>query len=119
MKQFCENVDLGQVNRRVIESLVKSGAFDGFEEGSASMMDQLPAMMELGQARQRDREMGQSSLFDGMQESEVETIAQPLEAVEEWSDHDRLKFEKETLGFYVSGHPLNPLAWSTFSTSQR
>ena len=107
LKQFCENVDLGQVNRRVIESLIKSGAFDSVGEGRASMLHHLQTLMELGQARQRDREMGQANLFDALQGGDEDAMDQPLEPVEEWSDHDRLKFEKETLGFYVSGHPLN------------
>ncbi|QPJ62877.1 MAG: DNA polymerase III subunit alpha [Candidatus Nitronauta litoralis] len=121
IKQFCENVDLGQVNRRVIESLIKSGACDSFEESRAVMVKNLQVYMDLGQARQRDREMGQSSLFDGIQESESDLMSASIKKVEDWSERDRLKYEKETLGFYVSGHPLNrfqrDMAWFSNATT--
>ncbi len=121
LKQFCENLDSGQVNRRVIESLIKSGACDSFSDGRAFMIKHLSTFMDLGQARQRDREMGQSNLFDALEESEEDSANLSLEPVEEWSDQDRLKFEKETLGFYVSGHPLNrferDIAWFTDATT--
>ena len=121
LRQFCENVDLGQVNRRVIESLIKSGACDSLGESRASMLHHLGLYMDLGQARQRDREMGQAGLFEGLEGAEPDLDTLHLDAVKDWSDHDRLRFEKETLGFYVSGHPLTQyerdIAWFTDASS--
>lgn len=104
LKEFCENVDLRQVNKRVIEALVKSGACDSMGNNRSLMMAELQTAMEMGQAKQRDKVLGQSSMFDMLDEPE-----KPLsesEAAEEWSDHDRLRFEKESIGFYITGHPL-------------
>ncbi len=122
LKEFCEHVDLRQVNKRVIESLIKSGAFDSFGEKRSVMMENLTATMEMGQSLQRDRQLGQSSMFDMFEE---DTGAEDKEIsasdAEEWSDQERLKYEKETLGFYVSGHPLvrfeKDLAWFSDTNS--
>lgn len=120
LKQFCERLDLRQVNKRVIESLIKSGACDSLDEGRASMMHHLQMYMDMGQARQRDRQLGQSSMFDAFEE-EAEQAPAATAPVNEWSDHDRLRFEKETIGFYVSGHPLTryqkDIDWFTDSSS--
>ncbi|MFQ5482210.1 MAG: DNA polymerase III subunit alpha, partial [Nitrospinaceae bacterium] len=105
LEQLCEHVDLGQVNRRVLESLIKSGACDSLEETRGSMMHHLQAYVDRGQARQRDREMGQVSLFDLMEEPAANLNSDSVPAVDDWLESDRLRFEKETLGFYVSGHP--------------
>lgn len=120
LREFCENVDLRAVNKRVIESLIKSGAFDSFGEGRSAMMRDLQAAMELGQGKQRDRELGQSSLFDALDEPAFNPAAK-TEPASEWSDQERLKYEKETIGFYISGHPLTrfakDIAWFTDATS--
>ncbi|MBI4389466.1 MAG: DNA polymerase III subunit alpha, partial [Nitrospinae bacterium] len=120
LREFCENVDLRLVNKRVIESLIKSGAMDSFGESRAGMFRDLQAAMELGQSRQRDRLLGQASLFDVLDEP-ASPPASRGGPEEEWGDQDRLKFEKETLGFYVSGHPLSrftkDLAWFTDASS--
>lgn len=107
LKEFCEYVDLRLVNKRVIESLIKSGACDSFGESRAEMMHHSQAYMDMGQARQKDRQLGQGSFFDMIDEEigSAESGAS-TENVREWSDHDRLRFEKETIGFYISGHPL-------------
>ena len=121
LKQFCEQVDLRQVNKRVIESLIKSGACDSLSEGRASMMSHLQQYMDIGQARQRDQQLGQSNLFDMFEEEVVNEASAESNGVQEWSDHDRLRFEKETIGFYVSGHPLTryqkDIDWFTDSSS--
>ncbi|OGW27526.1 MAG: DNA polymerase III subunit alpha [Nitrospinae bacterium RIFCSPLOWO2_12_FULL_47_7] len=118
LKEFCEHVDLRVGNKRVIESLIKSGAFDSFGESRSAMMHGLPLAMEAGQARQRDIQLGQFSMFDTFEEPIPEETAAK---VSEWSDHERLKYEKEAIGFYISGHPLirysKDLAWFTDSTT--
>ena len=107
------------VNKRVVESLIKSGACDSLNQNRASMIEDLPLAIETGQAKQRDRQLGQSSMFDVFEGERQET--ESAGSKEDWSDHERLKYEKETIGFYISGHPLdhfaNELAWFTDSSS--
>jgi DNA polymerase-3 subunit alpha len=103
---FCQRVSLKVVNRRVIESLIKCGAFDTTRETRAQMMASLDDFLEAGQKRQRDREDGQISMFD-----EIEEPTQPLyrprtPSVPEWEESQLLAAEKEVIGFYITGHPL-------------
>ena len=120
LEQLCENVDMQLANKRVFESLIKSGACDSLGQSRAQMMDELQARMEQGQAEQRDRELGQSSMFDSFK-ADVEEEKSSASTIEEWSDADRLRLEKESIGFYITGHPLDEftreLAWFTDATS--
>jgi len=104
LDDFCMRVDLRSVNKRVIESLVKSGALDSLGESRAAMVLNLQGVMDHAQVRQKDRLVGQSSMFDSLEAAADGETSGP--AIEEWTDHERLGFEKETLGFYISGHPL-------------
>ena len=110
LEDFCSRVDLRLVNRRVIESLIKAGAFDSLKIARAALLASLDQAMEAGQRRQRDREEGQASLFDTLEKSAlaVDTGAgrPPAMAVPEWPPEEMLGYEKEVLGFYLSGHPL-------------
>jgi len=119
--QFCEEVDFGKgINRRTVESLIKCGAFDSMmqREGEdpdpgdtrAQLMAILDPALDSGQRRQRDRRMGQTNLFglleegtDGDGEAPLEI---PVSAYERWDERDILAAEKESLGFYITGHPL-------------
>jgi DNA polymerase III subunit alpha len=108
LDDFCARVDLRLVNRRVIESLIKAGAFDSLRGTRAGLLASLDQAMEGGQRRQRDREEGQVSLFDALgggdaPKAEVES---PAARVPEWPQEEMLAFEREVLGFYLSGHPL-------------
>ena len=120
MEQLCENVDMQLVNKRVFEGLIKSGACDSLGQCRAGMMKELQACMERGQGKQRDEELGQFSMFDSF-EVNVEENKQSVSNVEEWSDADRLRLEKESIGFYITGHPLDgftrELSWFTDATS--
>ena len=101
---FAERVDLGAVNRRMIESLIKAGALDSVAPARARLFAAVEGAMELGQKAWRDRESGQVGLFAAMfAEAPPE---KPLPSLPEWSDAERLTGEKEVLGFYVTGHPL-------------
>ncbi|MCJ7547094.1 MAG: DNA polymerase III subunit alpha [Deltaproteobacteria bacterium] len=100
---FCESVDLRKVNRRVIESFIKAGAFDSLGARRSQLMLVLEEALEQGQARQKERRGGQSALFDGLQSPPRQT-RQP--AIEEWPESQLLSFEKEVLGFYLTSHPL-------------
>jgi DNA polymerase-3 subunit alpha len=103
--QFCENVDLRLLNKRVLESLIKAGAMDSLGARRAQLMAALDRAMELGANRQRDAASPQHGLFGGGEEAApVAPVALP--DAPEWSETDRLAGEKEVLGFYVTGHPL-------------
>jgi DNA polymerase-3 subunit alpha len=102
---FCERVDMRAVNRRVIESFVKSGTFDSLDARRAALYAAIDAAIEGGQKRQRDRESGQANLF-GAVETEAEAAPVRLADAPPWGEAERLAFEKESLGFFISGHPL-------------
>ncbi|MBZ5515651.1 MAG: DNA polymerase III subunit alpha [Acidobacteriia bacterium] len=103
--QFCENVDLRLLNKRVIESLIKAGALDSLGARRAQMTAALDRAMDLGQKRQREANSGQHGLFMGGAEPAAEKPVQ-LPDLPEWTEPERLAGEKEVLGFYVTGHPL-------------
>jgi DNA polymerase-3 subunit alpha len=107
---FCQRVDARRVNRRVVESLVKGGAFDSLHANRAAVWGALDAALEQGAASQRDREIGQESLFGGLGESGPAAVDPKLPDVAPWTDRERLQYEKELLGFYVTGHPLGVVA---------
>jgi len=105
---FCNRVHSSSVNNRVIESLVKSGSFDSLGCKRSQLLAILPQAMEQAKAHQRDRLSGQMSIFNiaaGDQKSELSEIMLP--DIEEWDERDKLIHEKETVGFYISGHPLD------------
>jgi len=106
--EFCEKVDLSRLNKRVLESLIKAGAMDSFG-ARAQTTAALDRAMERAQKAQRDAAAGQSGLF-GIFDSDVSTGAKAedsLPSVPEWDEHTRLQNEKEVLGFFVSGHPMD------------
>ncbi|MCD6389940.1 MAG: DNA polymerase III subunit alpha [Desulfobulbaceae bacterium] len=105
---FCGRVDSRKVNRRVIESLIKSGAFDSIGAKRSQFFAILDQAMDQAQAAQRDRESGQLSLFSLMSKDVKEkSVVIPLPDIPEWSDQEKLAAEKETVGFYITGHPLD------------
>jgi DNA polymerase-3 subunit alpha len=106
LEDFCARVDLRLVNRRVLESLVKAGAFDSFGLPRAHLMAHLDAALEAGQRQQRERAEGQASFFDLLPAAPAPAPVEPVPVTPEWDDDQRLGFEKEVLGFYISGHPL-------------
>ncbi len=103
--EFCENVDLRLLNKRVLESLIKAGAFDSFGARRPQLLAVLDRVMELGQKLQRESETGQHGLFIGGSDTPPPPPFE-LPDVPEWSEAERLASEKEVLGFYVTGHPL-------------
>lgn len=103
LQDFCSRVDLRQVNKRVIESLIRAGAFDSLNLTRAGALSLLDSCLEIGQHRQRDRRRGQVSFFDFIDEKELgkaEDGGGP-----EFPFWEILAMEKAVLGFYVSGHP--------------
>lgn len=120
---FCKRVDLRIVNRRVIESLIKAGAFASLNCGRAGLMSQLEEAIEWGQSIQKERDTRQISLFslsDGT--SNTQPGNKKLSGIPEWDDRILLNMEKEALGFYLSKHPLHSyqseLRWFTNTNSE-
>ncbi|MGZ8519345.1 MAG: DNA polymerase III subunit alpha [Candidatus Binatia bacterium] len=106
---FCRRVDMAAVNRRVIESLIKCGAFDGTQVSRARMSGALDDAMKAGQAHQRDQASNQIDIFSmlGTPTKAAKKAGESYPAVTEWSEQEALAFEKEALGFYITGHPLD------------
>ena len=103
--EFCEKVDLRLMNKRVLESFIKAGAMDEFGN-RAQLMAVLDKAIERAQKSQRDAELGQHGLFGVFQEEQVNGNSEKLPNVPEWDEHQRLANEKEVLGFFITGHPL-------------
>jgi DNA polymerase-3 subunit alpha len=96
------------VNKRVVESLIKAGAFDSVNPERALMYTNVDRAMDWGQKKQREREVGQGGLFGMMTGgSNGQDVLDPAEP---WAEGLKLKHEKETLGFYITGHPLRKYA---------
>ena len=112
---FCDRVDSQRANRRVVEALVKTGALDGIGPDAltrAQVFAAIDTAMERGAQAQRDRKSGQTSLFGllgGGADAGGPAIgqAESYPNIDDWSPKQRLAFEKESLGFYISGHPLD------------
>jgi DNA polymerase III subunit alpha len=120
--ELCRRVDTQRCNRRVLEQLIKSGALDGLPAaaeirgGRAQLLAALDSALERGASEQRDRRSGQTSLFGLLAAGEPMRAAGAAPSpsagdvypdVEAWSPKQLLAFEKEALGFYISGHPLD------------
>ena len=107
LEDFCLRVDGRKVNRRVIESLIKAGAFDSLGARRSQLFAILDQALDQAQAAQRDRLSGQISLFAAMPKTQAEkATAIELPDIAEWDEKQRLMLEKETVGFYITGHPL-------------
>lgn len=102
---FCMRVDLRVVNKRVIESLIKCGAFDSLGWKRSQMLTILDNVLDAAVSKQRDKERGQLDLFGGEDTTKVYNIQPP--DIEELSKEELLTMEKEMTGFYVTGHPLD------------
>jgi len=103
---LCMRIDLQKNNSRVLEALIGAGALDELGE-RAAMTEGLGAVLSEAQRRKRDEEMGQGSLFGEENGSGQGRPDPELPDVEEWSESERLQTEKELIGFYTSGHPLD------------
>jgi DNA polymerase-3 subunit alpha len=121
LSDFCRRVDLRAVNRRVVESLVKSGSFDSLEPRRAGLLAAIDGAMESGLKSQRDEEEGQSSLFGMLDGGSPPESLDRIPDVPDWGEGERLAYEKETLGFFITGHPLERFRaeleqWATTTT---
>jgi len=108
LEDLCNRVDSRKVNRRVIESLIKAGAFDSLGARRSQLFAVLDQALEQAQSSQRDKLSGQISLFAVMPEEQVtKSSTIELPDIAEWTAKEKLAFEKETVGFYITGHPLD------------
>jgi DNA polymerase-3 subunit alpha len=104
LADFCERLDLRLCNKRVIESLIAAGALDQVNDNRAQLVAALDATLASAQLRQAERQAGQATLFDEGDDAGVPPPALP--EVEPWSEAERLAREKDVIGFFISGHPL-------------
>jgi DNA polymerase-3 subunit alpha len=103
---FCRRVDQAQVNKRALESLIRSGALDSTGATRFGMLDALPAAMGQAARRRNDMASGQESLFGGLDQATAPVELDPPLAPQEMPKDELLALEKEALGLYVSSHPL-------------
>jgi len=105
---LCRRVDLRLAGKRTLEAMLKSGCFDAFGRTRASLAAALPAAIQLGEQRTRAITAGQDDLFGGLAEPSTGTVHPSFEfpQVAEWSEAERLAGERETLGLFLSGHPI-------------
>jgi len=116
IRDFLTRIDLHKVNKRAMESLIKSGALDSLDPDRGTVFDGLAALLEEAQAEARRRESGQFALFGApAQEPSAAPRARKARAdvagdAGAWDRRERLRYEKEALGFYITGHPLDSFA---------
>ncbi len=103
---FCRRVDLGLINKRALESLIKAGAFDFTGMSRRQLVTVFEHAVDSGLKDQRDKAIGQFTLFDVGQDAISQPVAVGLEMVDEYARAELLAYEKEMLGLYVSDHPL-------------
>jgi DNA polymerase-3 subunit alpha len=109
LSELCERVDGRTVTRKTLEALVKTGACDAFGQTRATLFAQIDRTLARAAGILSDRQKGQSSLFGALEES-APPMPEAVSNLPEWPQHELLAHEKELLGFYVTGHPLTPLA---------
>ncbi len=103
---FVSRIDVRAVNRRVLESLAAAGAFDAFGRHRAEVYEAIPGLLEVGNRLRLERERGQTSLFGASEEAVLNPYSGGLPSAEPWTPAHLLHMEKDVLGFYYSGHPL-------------
>jgi DNA polymerase-3 subunit alpha len=107
--EFCRRVDLHKVNKRMLEGLIKTGAFDSTGAKRSQLAAVLDQAVEGGAAAQRERDLGQTNIFGdelSRHDSAEHVTAPSLPDIPEWDQSERLKHERELTGFYISSHPL-------------
>ncbi|MCU1229670.1 MAG: dnaE [Acidobacteria bacterium] len=108
LHEFCEAVDLRAANKKVIEALIKSGSFDFLDTPRKVLFDSLESTADSAARAKEEKERGQNSLFGAFASAApARTNAPAPIRGAEWDDEEKLRAEKETLGFYITGHPLN------------
>jgi DNA polymerase-3 subunit alpha len=107
MEDFCARVDTKKANKKSLECLVKCGAYDWTGTERAQLFSEIDAAMGAAASAQKDRAAGQVSLFDAFDAAPAPARKSQAARVAPWRPAEKLAFEKELLGFYVTGHPLD------------
>ncbi len=108
---FCKRVDGSVLNRRLLEHFVKAGAFDWTGLARAELFERLDDVLKLAQGYKREQDSAQMGLFAAQQEEQAAEYNPRRELKPEWPVNIKLAHEKEALGFYLSGHPLEKFKW--------
>jgi len=107
---LCKRIDLRKANKRVLDALIKSGAMDSLGAGRSTLIENLDKATSLAEQHNKDLDSGQNDMF-GLEAptspSEEVDSSSVYDFVKDWDDKQRVMYEKETLGFYLSGHPIN------------
>jgi DNA polymerase-3 subunit alpha len=106
LNDFVSRVNLSAINRRVIDNFVKCGAFDFSGTSRREMLESIDSILKLAQSMQGEKNSNQISLFGSTPTRSVFKVAKSVGAYPEWPINQKLAFEREALGFYISGHPL-------------
>ncbi|RKZ98761.1 MAG: DNA polymerase III subunit alpha [Gammaproteobacteria bacterium] len=104
---FCQRVDMKKINRRVMDSLVKAGALDSLGGHRASLEASLTKALQIAEQHRDNHDSGQNDMFGLMTVDQQQHVEEPLLEVAPWSEEQLLIAEKETLGLYLSGHPID------------
>ncbi|QMU99344.1 DNA polymerase III subunit alpha [Borrelia sp. A-FGy1] len=117
-EDFIRRIDDRVINRKFLESGIKSGLFDSLDQNRRTLIENLDRLIEIVSKDKKDKKLGQNSLFGNIGVCNAVKESFNYDFFEEYSYSELLKFEKELLGFYVSGHPLDPyrVAIENFST---
>jgi len=110
LEDFCARLDARSVNRKLVESLVKCGAFDEFPKSRAQVFSEIDNALASAATVQRDRASGQGALFDIFETTSADASSPSAPGVEPWPRNEMLTYEKELLGYYITGHPLQDYA---------
>lgn len=107
LEDFLKRVESQYLNKRLVENLIKSGAFDCFKVSRAQMISVFEPLMEMVYADKKKKESGQFSMFDLVENAAPAVVALPKSNIKEFPNKLKLSYEKEVLGLYVSGNPLD------------
>jgi DNA polymerase-3 subunit alpha len=107
LAELCERIDTRAVNKKVLECLIKAGGCDDLGPNRATMLATLDSSLARASSLAADKAKGQSSLFDAFDAAPKKKVEKPI-VLPEWPVAERLSYEKELLGMYVSGHPFEP-----------
>ncbi|MBX7243887.1 MAG: DNA polymerase III subunit alpha [Candidatus Sumerlaeaceae bacterium] len=117
-EEFCNRVNLALINARVVESLIKVGAFDTLGARRSQLLEAFESIIDIAQNQQKEKQSGQASLFDAFDEDVTADpsgtagnaggagLRYPLKDLPEIPDREKLQIEKELIGHFISGHPL-------------
>ncbi|MEW9624093.1 DNA polymerase III subunit alpha [Rhodanobacter geophilus] len=108
LADFCRRVDPTKLNRRVLEALILSGSLDALAPNRASLMLQLPDAIKAAEQHLRDRQSGQNDMFGAVMGASAPVVQIDLPTAPDWPLEQKLQGERDTLGHYLSGHPVDP-----------